>query len=69
MGSGIPPIVLMFRDGNGRLWARWPDGQLKRVSPSRWLAKKAPPRKPNDPEPPPIDTLELPDTIEPTPPG
>jgi hypothetical protein len=36
-GSAIPPIVLMFRDGNGKLWARWPDGQLKRVSLSRWL--------------------------------
>jgi hypothetical protein len=37
-GSPSPPIVLMFRDGNGRLWVRWPDGKLKRVTPSRWLA-------------------------------
>jgi hypothetical protein len=35
-GSLTPPVVLVFRDGNGRLWVRWPDGKLKRVSPSRW---------------------------------
>jgi len=40
-GAVIPPIVLVFRDGNGRLWARWPDGKLKRVSPSRWWGKPA----------------------------
>jgi hypothetical protein len=38
-GSAVPPIVLVFRDGNGRLWARWPDGKLKGVKPSRWHPK------------------------------
>lgn len=34
--SPTPPIVLVFRDGNGRLWVRWPNGRLKRVAPSAW---------------------------------
>jgi hypothetical protein len=26
-----PPLMLVFRDGNGRRWVRWPDGRLNRV--------------------------------------
>jgi hypothetical protein len=26
-----PPVILIFRDGNGRRWVRWPDGRLSRV--------------------------------------
>jgi hypothetical protein len=29
------PIVISFRDGNGRCWVRWPDGQLTHRAPSR----------------------------------
>jgi hypothetical protein len=30
-----PTIVTKFRDGNGRCWVRWPDGQLTHRAPSR----------------------------------
>lgn len=26
-----PPILLIYRDGNGRQWVRWPTGKLSRV--------------------------------------
>lgn len=26
-----PPVLLIFRDGNGRRWVRWPDGRLNRA--------------------------------------
>lgn len=29
-----PPVVLVFRDGFGRRWVRWPDGKLTRLAPS-----------------------------------
>jgi hypothetical protein len=29
--SILPPLVLIFRDGNGRHWVRWPDGKLSRL--------------------------------------
>lgn len=28
-----PPVVLVFLDGNGRRWVRWPDGRLHRIWP------------------------------------
>jgi hypothetical protein len=28
-----PPIMLRFRDGQGRQWVRWPDGKLTRLTP------------------------------------
>ena len=31
-----PPVMLVFLDGHGRWWVRWPDGKLNRVSPSLW---------------------------------
>jgi hypothetical protein len=34
-----PPILLIFRDGNGRRWIRWPDGRLSRLRPSRPIVK------------------------------
>jgi hypothetical protein len=39
-----PPIMLMFRDGSGREWVRWPDGKLTRIKPSwfqveRWRGR------------------------------
>lgn len=30
-----PPIMLVFRDGHGRLWVRWPDGRLNSLALSR----------------------------------
>jgi hypothetical protein len=30
-----PPVLLTFRDGNGRRWVRWPDGRLTRERPCR----------------------------------
>jgi hypothetical protein len=40
-----PPIMLMFRDGSGREWVRWPDGKLTRITPSwfqlvRWQQQR-----------------------------
>jgi len=29
-----PPIMLVFRDGHGRRWVRWPDGRLMKAYPS-----------------------------------
>jgi hypothetical protein len=29
-----PPVMLVFRDGFGRRWVRWPDGKLTRLAPS-----------------------------------
>lgn len=29
--SIVPPILLTFRDGNGRQWVRWPNGRLNRI--------------------------------------
>lgn len=26
------PLMLVFRDGNGRRWVRWPDGELRRLT-------------------------------------
>lgn len=34
-----PTALLMFRDGNGRRWVRWPDGKLTRLRPSRHLPR------------------------------
>lgn len=31
-----PPVMVVFRDGNGRRWVRWPDGRLNRVWLLRW---------------------------------
>lgn len=31
-----PPVIMTFRDGNGRRWVRWPDGKLT----SGWLTKQ-----------------------------
>jgi hypothetical protein len=34
-GTGDPPpVMLVFRDGRGRRWVRWPDGRLSRTAPS-----------------------------------
>lgn len=30
-----PPLMLIYRDGHGRRWVRWPDAKLTRLSPSR----------------------------------
>lgn len=35
-----PPIMLVFRDGYGRSWVRWPDGRLNRLSLSRYQARR-----------------------------
>jgi hypothetical protein len=35
-----PPLLLLFRDGNGRRWIRWPDGRLTRHRPCRPSALK-----------------------------
>lgn len=32
--SLLPRFLLVFRDGNGRRWIRWPDGRLTRLAPS-----------------------------------
>ena len=29
-GLGFHPIIIVFTDGNGRRWVRWPDGRLSR---------------------------------------
>ena len=29
--SPVPPLMLIFRDGDGRRWVRWPDGRLNRA--------------------------------------
>ncbi len=34
--STAPPVLVVFRDGNGRQWVRWPDGRLNRVHFIRW---------------------------------
>ena len=34
--SGSPPVMLIFRDGFGREWVRWPNGKLNRVRWVRW---------------------------------
>jgi hypothetical protein len=31
----LPPIMLIFRDGLGHRWVRWPDGKLTRLAPCR----------------------------------
>jgi hypothetical protein len=31
--GALPPIMLVFRDGLGRRWVRWPDGKLTRFAP------------------------------------
>jgi hypothetical protein len=37
-GAGAtPPVMLIFRDGHGRRWVRWPDGKLCRLYPSRYF--------------------------------
>ena len=33
-GGESPPVMLVFRDANGRGWVRWPDGRLTRLYPS-----------------------------------
>jgi hypothetical protein len=33
-GGESPPIMLVFRDGQGRRWVRWPDGKLTTLYPS-----------------------------------
>ena len=38
-----PPLMIRFRDGNGRLWVRWPDGKLTRERPSWTVLGKPPP--------------------------
>jgi len=37
--SVLPPFLLVFRDGNGRRWVRWPDGKLTRLAPSIRMIK------------------------------
>ncbi len=34
-----PPILVVFTDGNGRRWVRWPDGRLSRFHPSRGFGR------------------------------
>jgi hypothetical protein len=41
--SIMPPIVIKFREGNGRCWVRWPDGQLTHRAPSRQPRRAGPP--------------------------
>ena len=41
----LPPIMLIFRDGSGREWVRWPDGKITRLTPCwfqlrRWGNKR-----------------------------
>ena len=36
-----PNVLLVFRDGNGRRWVRWPDGKLSRLRPSRSLPRRS----------------------------
>jgi hypothetical protein len=47
-----PPIMLMFRDGSGREWVRWPDGNLTRITPS-WFQVVPWQRQQENAEPPP----------------
>jgi len=35
-----PPVLLVFRDGLGRQWVRWPDGKLTRLVPSLLLFER-----------------------------
>jgi hypothetical protein len=36
-----PPVMVGFRDGNGRRWVRWSDGKLTRLYPSvYWLQER-----------------------------
>jgi hypothetical protein len=44
--------MLMFRDGSGREWVRWPDGKLTRITPS-WFQVVRWQRQREDAEPPP----------------
>jgi hypothetical protein len=38
--SRRPPILLIFRDGNGRKWVRWPDGRLNRARVVRFETRR-----------------------------
>jgi hypothetical protein len=35
-GGENPPVMLVFRDGQGRRWVRWPDGKLTKLYPSAY---------------------------------
>jgi len=41
-----PPLTLVFCDGNGRRWVRWPDGRLSRLR--WWRRQKRTDKKPTD---------------------